>query len=259
MIPERLVPGTLEWDLYRHEHEQRYRFFSNMYRGLDVLDAACGVGYGSAIIARSGARSVTGVDIDPDAVGYAEKHFGGAATKYRTLSVEDLAKLGESFDLVVSFETIEHLKDPVGFIRTVRSVLRPGGRFVCSTPNRDFAGKAEGYVNPYHLSELSFDEFTAAFGEWFAIDGRYHQSHSESYRRHIQLLGEFDRVAKAVRFSKLLRLENTLRKLLGLNRWAAEAPSPSLSRAVPGDFVIEPVEQPQALHLTFILSGTVKP
>jgi SAM-dependent methyltransferase len=258
LIPERLVPGTLEWDLFRYEHEQRYQFFLDGYRGRDVLDAACGVGYGSAIIAGAGARSVTGVDIDPGAVEYAAKHFGGPATEFRTLGVEDLAQLGKTFDLVVSFETLEHLKDPAGFIRTVRSVLRPGGRFVCSTPNRDFAGRPPGYVNPYHLNELGLEEFAEAFGNSFAIDGRYHQSHSESYRRHLQMLGEFDRVAKAVRFSKFLRAENFLRRVLGRGRWAVGAPADNLARAVPGDFVIEPVSRPAPAHLTYIFEGTAK-
>jgi 2-polyprenyl-3-methyl-5-hydroxy-6-metoxy-1,4-benzoquinol methylase len=257
-IPERLVPGTLEWDLYHHEHEQRYRFFAERYVGLDVLDAACGVGYGSAIIARCGAKSVTGIDIDAATVAYATQHFSRPATTFRTAGAEALTQLGRDFDLVVSFETIEHLRDPRQFLGQVRQVLRPGGRFVCSTPNRDFAGKEAKNANPYHLSEMSFAEFASAFQEHFTLEEKYHQSHSEAYRRHVQLVQELDRVAKAVRFSKLLALENRLRRWLGKDQWRVHVPSADLTRAVPGDYVIEPLEEPRETHLTFILVGRAR-
>jgi 2-polyprenyl-3-methyl-5-hydroxy-6-metoxy-1,4-benzoquinol methylase len=259
LIPERLVPGTPEWELYHHEHEQRYRFFAERYAGLDVLDAACGVGYGSALIAGCGAKSVTGVDIDPEAVAYADKHFGRAGTSYAVTPVEQLRSLGKTFDLVVSFETIEHVREPKVFLREVASVLRPGGRFICSTPNLDFAGKDADYANPYHLSEMSFADFSAAFREHFTLDEQYHQSHAEAYRRHVQLVRELDRVAKAVRFSVFLRLENWLRRLLGKEGWRTDAPAADLGRAVPGDYVIERLDQPLDRHLTFILLGHAKP
>ena len=62
-VPERLVPGTLAWDLYEVEHRQRYEFFSPQCRGLKVLDAACGVGYGTQILREQGAVFVAGIDL----------------------------------------------------------------------------------------------------------------------------------------------------------------------------------------------------
>ncbi len=255
LIPERLVPGTLEWELFYHEHEQRYRFFAERFVGLDVLDAACGVGYGSALIARSGAKSVVGIDIDAQTVAYAREHFARPRVTFAQSSAEQLTQLGQTFDVVVSFETIEHLREPARFIAEVRRVLRPGGLFICSTPNRDFAGKEEKNANPYHLSEMTFAEFSAAFAEHFRIEEQYHQSHSEAFCRHLQVVEELNRIAKLVRFSKLLRLENALRRLLGKETWRTEAPAANLTRAVPGDFVIEPLEKPLGRHLTFILTG----
>ena len=134
-------------------------------------------------------------------------------------------------------------------------MLRPGGRFVCSTPNRDFGGKPDDHVNPYHLSEMSLDEFTATFGEYFLLEEKYHQSHSEAYRRHMQLVGEFGRYAKAVRFSKFLAFENRIRKWFGKEQWQPPAPPTGLSRAVPGDYVIEALERPSATDLAYILVG----
>jgi SAM-dependent methyltransferase len=257
VIPERLMPGTLEWEVYRHEHEQRYRFFSDDYRGLDILDAACGVGYGSAIIAECGARSVTGIDVDASALEYAGKNYARPGVSFAQASAERLTELGRTFDLVVSFETIEHLPDPPGFLREVRQVLRPGGRFICSTPNRDFGGKGKDHENPYHLSEMSLQEFADAFGKYFIIEDRFHQSHTESFRRHIQLVGELERVAKVTRFSKLLALENRLRRWMGKEVWEVGMPAANLGRALSGDYAIERFELPAELHLTYILRGTV--
>jgi hypothetical protein len=106
---------------------------------------------------------------------------------------------------------------------------------------------------------MSLDEFTAAFEEHFRLEGRYHQSHSESYLRHLELLDELGRFAKAVRFSKFLAFENRLRKWLGKEQWQPAPPRPGLSRAAPGDYVIEAFERPSASHLTYILVGRSKP
>lgn len=254
-MPERLIPGTLEWEQFYHEHEQRYRFFAERFVGLDVLDAACGVGYGSVLIAGAGAKSAVGIDIDPQTVAYARQHFAHPRVAFAEVSAEQLTKLSQTFDVVVSFETVEHLREPARFFAEVHRVLRPGGLFICSTPNRDFAGKEDKNANPYHLSEMSFAEFSAAFAEHFRIEEQYHQSHTEAFRRHVQLVEELNRLAKVVRFSKLLRFENWLRRILGKEQWRTETPAANLTRAVPGDYVIEPFEEPQERHLTFILTG----
>ena len=258
VIPERLVPGTPAWEQFHCEHEQRYEFFADRCTGLDVLDAACGIGYGSDIIARSGARSVTGIDVAPEAVEYARKHYAGPSVEFINASAEGLGQLGKTFDLVLSFETLEHLKDPRRFLREVRRVLRPGGWFICSTPNKHFLGNGHRCVNPYHVSEMSLEEFQVAFQEVFDLRERYHQSHSESYRRHIELVGELHRYAKVARFSKLLALENRVRRWLGKEQWHLPAPSPSLTRAVPGDYLIAPFERPVETHLVYILVGKAR-
>ena len=75
VAPERLVPGTVEWTVYNCEHRQRYEFFAPRCHNLKILDAACGVGYGSHILAKSGAHWVTGVDVSVEAINYAKQHY----------------------------------------------------------------------------------------------------------------------------------------------------------------------------------------
>ncbi|MBK9713249.1 MAG: methyltransferase domain-containing protein [Kouleothrix sp.] len=256
-IPERLVPGTLAWNMYEYEHKQRYEFFAPLCRSLAVLDAACGVGYGSSILAKFGAASVVGADISKEAVGYARRHFARPGVQFVHCDVERLSIPPHSVDVVISFETIEHLEHPRIFMEQVRSVLRPNGLFVCSTPNRDFFDRA-AEPNPHHLHEMSFDEFTDVFGQYFDIEERYYQTHSDAYRRHIQLLRELGYLTKPVRFSKFLRFENFMRRSARQDSWSAAPLSSELARAVAGDYVIEPLDRPLDSQLTFIFVGRAR-
>lgn len=121
-------------------HVARYNWATQFIRPGDrVLDAACGLGYGSAILADATlADSVVGVDIDEDAVRYATDHY---ARDRRRLNFEtrDLSTVSDwsraSFDVIVSFETLEHLTAPAKFLAECQRLLTPGGRLICSVPN----------------------------------------------------------------------------------------------------------------------------
>ncbi|MGE0863299.1 MAG: methyltransferase domain-containing protein [Vicinamibacterales bacterium] len=121
-------------------HAGRYAWATQFVRPGDrVLDAACGLGYGSAILADATlADSVVGVDIDEDAVRYATDHY---ARDRRRLNFEtrDLSTVSDwsraSFDVIVSFETLEHLTAPAKFLAECQRLLTPGGRLICSVPN----------------------------------------------------------------------------------------------------------------------------
>src|SRR5690242_564830 len=103
---ERFVPT--ETGEIRHEHLHRYAWCSRLVAGKDVLDIACGEGYGSAMLARH-ARSVTGVDIAQSAVQHAAERYGGTPGLQFTCGDAAQIPLGDqSVDVVVSFETIEH-------------------------------------------------------------------------------------------------------------------------------------------------------
>src|SRR5829696_7849474 len=112
VIPERLVPGTVAWDLFQVEHKQRYEWAAKYCRDRRVLDVACGIGYGSAILAQRGAKQVTGIDISTEAIAFGTKEYQASNLLLTTGDACNLAFEDSSFDVVVSFETIEHLREP---------------------------------------------------------------------------------------------------------------------------------------------------
>lgn len=113
-----------------YEHWQRYKWSAKKLKGLKILDCSCGTGYGSALLALD--NEVTGVDISDEAIKLAKEHF--ERPDFREGNAEKLDLPDESFDAVVSFETIEHLDKPQEFIREVRRVLKKDGIFLGSIP-----------------------------------------------------------------------------------------------------------------------------
>jgi O-antigen biosynthesis protein len=154
---ERFIPT--EQGKIRLEHYHRYATIQDVVAGKVVLDVACGEGYGSAMLSQS-AASVTGVDISAEAVRHAAntyhlrnnlRYLEGSAT---ALPFDDA-----SFDVVVSFETIEHLAEQEEMLAEIRRVLRPDGIVVISSPNRPVYTEESGEHNEFHVKELDFVEF----------------------------------------------------------------------------------------------------
>lgn len=164
---ERVVPGQVNTDLW-NEHFSRYAFAARFARGARVLDLGCGTGYGSAELAQH-AAAVTGVDIAEDAVEYARSHFRRPNLNFIRSSCTQLDLPAGAFDLITAFEVIEHLPNGADLIREAGRVLRPGGLFVVSTPNKLYyaeSRKTEG-PNPFHEHEYELTEFAAELGQTF--------------------------------------------------------------------------------------------
>src|SRR5262245_49397180 len=108
--PERIDPDTTEPGILAL-HLKRYDFALPYCADVDVLDAGCGAGYGSAHLARA-ARSVAGMDASAEVIAHARRRYGLPSVVFRVGDVEALADADGSFDVVCSFETIEHVDDP---------------------------------------------------------------------------------------------------------------------------------------------------
>ena len=142
------------------EHLHRYFVARTLCRGLDVLDIACGEGYGSAFLAQT-ARSVVGVDVDQATVAHASAAYAEPNLRFLEGDARRIPLPDACVDAVVSFETIEHLYEHDAFLAEVRRVLRPGGRFVVSSPERDVYSPTGAASNPYHVRELTRAELVA--------------------------------------------------------------------------------------------------
>ena len=153
---ERFIPT--EQGRIRLEHYHRYAIVLDVVNEKDVLDLACGEGYGSFLMSRT-ARSVTGVDISDEAVRHASENYKKSNLKFNRGSASALDLPDASFDVVVSFETIEHLAEQEEMITEIRRVLRPEGFLVISSPNRPVYSEESGEHNEFHVKELDFDEF----------------------------------------------------------------------------------------------------
>jgi 2-polyprenyl-3-methyl-5-hydroxy-6-metoxy-1,4-benzoquinol methylase len=140
----------------------RYALATRLARGRRVLDAACGEGYGSDMLSKAGAATVLGIDIDEPTVLHARSRYG---LDVRVGDVADLPLGTGEIDLVVSFETIEHVREPERALDEFARVLGPDGLLLISTPN------AAEYLedNPFHKREFASDAFLAALGSRFRV------------------------------------------------------------------------------------------
>ncbi|MDQ0284964.1 ubiquinone/menaquinone biosynthesis C-methylase UbiE [Desulfofundulus luciae] len=166
---ERAVPGFSD-PVTMAEHLARYEFALAFVASREVLDAACGVGYGSHMMAER-AKKVVGVDIDPDCLEYARDNYAHPRVVYQQGDVCALPLPGGSFDVLVSFETIEHVADGEACVREAWRVLRPGGLYLVSTPNRLLISPGRGPqappVNSFHVREYTLEEFQELVGSYF--------------------------------------------------------------------------------------------
>ncbi len=159
---ERIVPGAVDDDLL-HEHVSRYRFACSFAVGKRCLDAGCGMGYGTALLAQSAAAAV-GVDVDPGTVLLARESNRLPGLNFSVSDVRALPFADGHFELSVSFEVVEHLDDWRHFLRELARVTAHRGIALVSTPNRDYyaMSRGESGPNPFHVHEFDCSEFVAA-------------------------------------------------------------------------------------------------
>jgi len=169
---ERFAPEVRGAIWYEHWH--RYCLVRPLARGLTVLDAACGEGYGSFLLSAT-AREVVGVDISAEAIAHAGARYAAANLRFARGSCSALPLADASVDLVVSFETIEHLAEQEPMLAEFRRVLRPDGVLVISSPNQPVYSGTEPGANEFHVRELTRDELAALLAPGFPRQRWYGQ------------------------------------------------------------------------------------
>lgn len=167
---ERMVPELHRGRVIYAEHMVRYLAAASWVADKVVLDVACGSGYGSKLLAER-ARSVIGVDLAPDAVEYAREHYGAPNVEYRCGDALGMPVDDGSVDVVVSFETFEHVPDQERFLAEVKRVLTPGGVCLLSTPNVDEYPTG----NAFHVKEFQLGELLELLSSHFAVVAPYYQ------------------------------------------------------------------------------------
>jgi 2-polyprenyl-3-methyl-5-hydroxy-6-metoxy-1,4-benzoquinol methylase len=140
-----------EYDEARHR--AAYLHARELARGRDVLDAGCGEGFGTVLLAET-ARSVLAVDYSATAIAAARAAHARPNLEFRQLDLYSLPTLDRRFDLITNFQVLEHLTEPIGFLRALGSVLKPDGMLMLTTPNR-LTTVSE---NPYHVREYTAEE-----------------------------------------------------------------------------------------------------
>ena len=161
---ERFTPECVREIFYEHWH--RYAWARGLVGDLDVLDCACGEGYGSRLLADT-ARTVVGVDIDTESIDHADRRYARPGLEFMAANALELPFDNHRFDVVVSFETLEHLVEHEELLASFRRVLRPGGFLLLSSPDRKTYSDDTGYRNEFHVRELYRPELEDLLGRHF--------------------------------------------------------------------------------------------
>jgi 2-polyprenyl-3-methyl-5-hydroxy-6-metoxy-1,4-benzoquinol methylase len=198
---ERTMPDVPAENYWYRRHLAVYEWIAERCAGLEVVDMACGEGYGTDVLARR-ARSVTGVDANPEAHEHARLKY----TRPGVTFVRDLIETySQECDALVFLQTIEHVERPEEVLRHFRSMLRPGGTAYVSTPNLltlapPGAAKSD---NPWHLREYRAEEFRALCESAFGSFELYGLFHARKLRAHeLALRAGWDRVHAALGVTK---------------------------------------------------------
>jgi 2-polyprenyl-3-methyl-5-hydroxy-6-metoxy-1,4-benzoquinol methylase len=167
-----------------------YTYASQFVEKKTCLDIACGEGYGSRYLALHGATWVIGGDISLQAIQHAQRTHSLPNNHFLVLDAETLPFRDNSFDIIISLETIEHLSHPGKILKECKRVLKPGAYLLLSTPDRSshffltkllsksnyllrmlskFHCLHKMFVNPYHLHEFNAFELKCLLEKDFLI------------------------------------------------------------------------------------------
>jgi 2-polyprenyl-3-methyl-5-hydroxy-6-metoxy-1,4-benzoquinol methylase len=157
-------------------HLARYQFALNYIdKRSNVLDIPCGTGYGTKLLATK-ARVVCGVDISLEAIQHGQQFFHDPKITFLQGDMEhlDALHLDKKWDVIVSFEGIEHIRATKAFLSQVKELLSEEGILIISTPRKP-------HGSPYHVTEYSLEEYTNLLSEFFIIDAMFGQIYTDIF------------------------------------------------------------------------------
>jgi O-antigen biosynthesis protein len=162
---ERFIPGQGGCRL-AYEHLHRYLFALRWAKGKQVLDLACGNGYGAAHLARR-ASHVWALDVDGETIAGARKDWCANNLTFVQGDAVQLPIRSGAIGLVVAMEALEHIKEQEQLLQEIARVCSEDGVALISTPNKAVYSDARDYVNPFHVCELYLDDFVALLKKHF--------------------------------------------------------------------------------------------
>ena len=157
IVPDHVNDGDAAAQLSLQLHLERYQFACQHLLPGNVLDIACGTGYGTWQLAECSNGMCTGVDVSAEAIAYAATRYAHPRTRFLC---SDIFRFENDmrFQNIVSLETIEHLPDPARAAAHLYSLLLPGGRLIVSAPITPSVD-----ANPFHINDFTPDSFRRLF------------------------------------------------------------------------------------------------
>ena len=159
-----------------NEHLHRYCIATEWIKGRAVLDIACGEGYGSGLLARTAAE-VIGVDISKSTIEAARIKYQRSNLQFIQGAADQIPAQDNYFDVVVSFETIEHHDRHEEMMSEIKRVLKPDGVLIISSPDKRYYSDKPGYSNPFHVKELYQEQFEVLLKKHFKQTQFFKQKH----------------------------------------------------------------------------------
>ena len=166
----------------------RYYYLKEFVENKKVLDIACGSGYGSEIIANYRCKSYLGIDISNETIIDANKHYKNKKIRFLCGNATNLHFIkNDTFDVIVSYETIEHIQNYNRFLKELKRVLNTRGILIISTPNKKYSSpNSIKPINPYHVIEFYPDEYRTLLNKYFSkvdLKGQDIQSNIKSIKK----------------------------------------------------------------------------
>lgn len=193
------------------DHFDRYEFAKKYLKpDFIVLDAACGTGYGSEILANS-VKKVVSLEISDHALDWGRSHHQKSNIEFKKADLNEPIDLPDNyFDAIISFETLEHVGNQKNLLSEFKRVLKPGGILIISSPDREIITEKGGTNNEFHINELSKKEFIALMRDYLKTEEIFGQT---KYR----ILPWYKKLIKAIAKLDVFKIRRKVVRLLKLD------------------------------------------